>query len=141
MRYSQSSTHPGSSTSFSFRNVTPDDTKPYIMRVVVKPSTAESMRSTIKRRIWIPGMRLRHKIKYVVLTTEWLPQLQTSCGYESFTWVLEITWKSNQKSKCLMCKQPCSVHLTPQYAENPQNICKGVFTNALQSCSKELSCF
>ena len=52
-------THSGSSTSFSFRNVTPDDTKPYIMRVVVKPSTAESMRSTIKRQIWIPGMRLR----------------------------------------------------------------------------------
>ena len=57
--YSQSSTHSGSSTSFSFRNVTPDDTKPYIMRVVVKPSTAESMRSTIKRQIWIPGMELR----------------------------------------------------------------------------------
>ena len=57
--YSQSSTNSGSSTSFSFRNVTPDDTKPYIMRVVVKPSTAESMRSTIKRRIWIPGMKLR----------------------------------------------------------------------------------
>ena len=51
--------HTGSSTSFSFRNVTPDDTKPYIMRVVVKPNTAESMRSTIKRRIWIPGMKLR----------------------------------------------------------------------------------
>ena len=56
--YSQSSTYSGSSTSFSFRNVTPDDTKPYIMRVVVKPSTAESMRSTIKRQIWIPGMQL-----------------------------------------------------------------------------------
>ena len=27
--------------------------------------------------------------KLVVLTTEWLPQLQTSCGYESFTLVLE----------------------------------------------------
>ena len=49
----------GSSTSFSFRNVTPDDTKPYIMRVVVKSNTAENMKSTIKRRIWIPGMKLR----------------------------------------------------------------------------------
>ena len=28
-----------------------------------------------------------------------------------------------------MCKQPCSVYLTPQYTENPQNICKEVFTN------------
>ena len=39
--------------------MTPDDTKPYIMRVDVKPSTAESMRSTIKRQIWIPGIKLR----------------------------------------------------------------------------------
>ena len=27
-----------------------------------------------------------------VLTTEWLPWLQTSCGYESFTLVLETNW-------------------------------------------------
>ena len=30
---------------------------------------------------------LHCKNKLVVLTTEWLPQLQTSCGYESFTLV------------------------------------------------------
>ena len=30
--------------------------------------------------------------KLVVLTTEWLPQLQSSCGYESFTLVLETNW-------------------------------------------------
>ena len=30
--------------------------------------------------------------KWVVLTTEWLPQLQSSYGYESFTLVLETNW-------------------------------------------------
>ena len=30
--------------------------------------------------------------KLVVLTTEWLPQLQSSYGYESFTLVLETNW-------------------------------------------------
>ena len=30
--------------------------------------------------------------------------------------------------------------LQPQYTDNPQNICEGVITNALQSCSKERSC-
>ena len=28
----------------------------------------------------------------------------------------------------------------PQYTDNPQNICEGVFTNAIESCSKELPC-
>ena len=27
--------------------------------------------------------------------------------------------------------------LQPQYTDNPQNICDGVITNALPSCSKE----
>ena len=39
----------------------------------------------------------------IVLTKEWLSQLQSSCGYESFTLVLEIR---------LMCKQPCLHHNT-----------------------------
>ena len=30
--------------------------------------------------------------------------------------------------------------LQPQYTDNPQKICEGVTTNALQSCSKELFC-
>ena len=30
--------------------------------------------------------------------------------------------------------------LQPQYTDSPQNICEGVITNALQSCSKELLC-
>ena len=30
--------------------------------------------------------------KLVVLTTEWLPQLQSSCGYESVTLVFETNW-------------------------------------------------
>ena len=38
--------------------MTPDDTKPYIMHVVVKPNTADSMKTAIKRKIWIPGMKL-----------------------------------------------------------------------------------
>ena len=47
------------------------------------------------------------------LTTEWLPWLQT------------------------MGSRP--VHLIqPQYADSPQNICEGVITNVLHSCSKEL---
>ena len=32
------------------------------------------------------------KNKLVVLTTEWLPWLQSSCGYESFILVLETNW-------------------------------------------------
>ena len=31
-------------------------------------------------------------------------------------------------------------HNTLNLADNPQNICEGVITNALQSCYKELSC-
>ena len=30
--------------------------------------------------------------------------------------------------------------LQPQYTDNPQNICEWVITNALQSCSEDLSC-
>ena len=30
--------------------------------------------------------------------------------------------------------------LQPQYTDNPLNICEGIITNALQICSKELSC-
>ena len=56
--YSQYSTL-GSSTSFSFTNLTPDDNTPYVMRVVVRPSAPGSMKTTIRRQIWIPGMKLR----------------------------------------------------------------------------------
>ena len=34
----------------------------------------------------------------------------------------------------------CAPSLDTEYTENLQNICEGVFTNALQSCSKKLSC-
>ena len=53
----------GSSTSFSFTNVAPDDTFPYIMRVVVMPDTAGSMKTTVRRQIWIPGKKLRMQSK------------------------------------------------------------------------------
>ena len=56
----------GSSTSFSFTNVAPDDTKPYIMRVVVIPSTAGSTKTTIRRQIWIPGKKLRKQSKHFI---------------------------------------------------------------------------
>ena len=32
------------------------------------------------------------KTNWLFLTTEWLPWLQTSSGYESFTLVLETIW-------------------------------------------------
>ena len=33
----------------------------------------------------------------VVLNTEWLPQLQSSCGYESFTLVLVLCIRQPEK--------------------------------------------
>ena len=45
----------------------------------------------------------------------------------------------NQKGSALMRKH--RFILQPQYSDNPQNICEGVFTNTLQSCGKELSWF
>ena len=72
--------------------------------------------------------------KIVVLTTEWLAWLQTSCrdsGYERFALVYE--------SNCI--RQPNRHFIfQPQTTDNPQNICEVVTTNALHSCSKELSC-
>ena len=51
--------------------------------------------------------------KLVVLTTEWLPQLQSSCGYESFTLLLETNWiRQPEKQVPIMC---ISNHLTPPY--------------------------
>ena len=44
----------------------PDDTKPYIMRVVVIPSTAGSAKTTIRRQIWIPGKKLRKQSKHFI---------------------------------------------------------------------------
>ena len=48
-----------------------------------------------------------------LLTTERLSQLQSSCGYESFTLVLETNWirQASRKASDLMRKQPCPVHL------------------------------
>jgi len=68
---------------------------------------------------------LHRKNKLDVLITEWLPQLQSSCGYKSY---LETNWIRQPEKQC----KPYSVYFTPQYTKN---ICKGVFTNALQSCS------
>ena len=44
--------------------------------------------------------RIHCKNKLVVLTTEWLPWLQTSSGYESFTLVLETNWIRQPEIKC-----------------------------------------
>ena len=44
----------GSSTSFSFTNLAPDDNTPYVTRVVVHRDTVTSVRTTIRRQIWIP---------------------------------------------------------------------------------------
>ena len=35
---------------------------------------------------------------------------------------------------------PSSSYNHAQYTDKPQNICEGVITNAIQSCSKELPC-
>ena len=79
---------------------------------------------------------ITEKNKLVVLTTEWLPQLQKSwrdSGYESFALVLE--------TNCI--RQPSRKLPSSSYNHNTlttlaQKIYEGVITNALQSCSKEV---
>ena len=45
------------------------------------------------------------------LTTEWLPQLQSSYGYESFTLVLETNWiRQPEKQVPNVYKQPSLHH-------------------------------
>ena len=50
-------------------------------------------------------------------------------GYIQAGWRLTITRKP-----------AVQLILQPQFTDNPQNICEGVITNAVQSCSKELPC-
>ena len=70
--------------------------------------------------------------KLVVLTTEWLPQLQSSCGYESFTLVLETNWRRQPE------KQVPNVQatlLSPSYTTlKPSEDLKG----SLYKCTSEL---
>ena len=55
--------HLGSSTSFIFRNVTPDDNKYYVLRVVAKfDDNNGRMRSVLRRRFWMPGENTRVKL-------------------------------------------------------------------------------
>ena len=70
---------------------------------------------------WLKMQPIALLKQLVILTTDWLPWLQTSCGYE-FSFGVRLIKQSNQRL-------PCLVHLTQQYTENPQNICKGVSTN------------
>ena len=90
----------------------------------------------------------------IVSTTEWLPSLayckrsKTGAG-EGLGTRLWLPWLQPSHDK--LCKQPekqvtwclnnlAQFILQPKYTDNPQNICEGVFTYALQRCSKELSC-
>ena len=68
--------------------------------------------------------RVLHKHKLVA------GELKRQCsGYERFTFdVADVLHKSMQGAAAQFILQP-------QYADNPQNICEGVITNALQSCS------
>ena len=68
--------------------------------------------------------------KLVVLTTEWLPQLQSSCGYESFTLVLETNWMRQPEKQ--VPNVQATILATPPYTENPQNICLYKCTSKLQ---------
>ena len=67
-----------------------------------------------------------------LLTTEWLPWLQTSCGYESFTLVLETNWRRQPE------KQVPNVQatlLSPSYTTlKPSEDLKG----SLYKCTSEL---
>ena len=91
----------------------------------------------------VPGFRsaghIYHcKSKLVVLTTERLPWLQTNwrdCNYERFALVLKTNCIRQPKGRL-----PSSSYNHNTCTDNPQNICEGVITNALQSCIKELSC-
>ena len=75
---------------------------------------------------------LHCKNELVVLTTEWLPWLQTSCGYESFTLVLETKWRRQPE------KQVPNVQatlLSPSYNTlKPSEDLKG----SLYKCTSEL---
>ena len=74
--------------------------------------------------------------KVVVLTTEWLAWLQTNWRNSTELWQV-VGWRILRKATREASAQ---FLLQPQYTDNPQNICEGVITNALQSCSKELLC-
>ena len=78
-----------------------------------------------KRRICV---FMHCKNKLVVLITEWLPWLLTNLRQRSLLWYGRLI------------RQEAAAHLWPQYTDNPQNTCEGVTTNALQSCSKGVSC-
>ena len=56
---------------------------------------------------------LHHKNKLDVLITEWLPQLQSSCGYKSY---LDTNWIKQPEKQCpnVYINKPYSVYLTPQ---------------------------
>ena len=50
-------------------------------------------------------------------------------------WLWEVYFRGYQKGSIINLAQ---FILQPQHTDNPQNICEGVITNALQSCSKEV---
>ena len=62
-------------------------------QIIVHAQFSSLSHSSIAFRLaWYWQKRVLHIKKLVVLTTEWLPWLQSSCGYESFTLVLETKW-------------------------------------------------
>ena len=70
-----------------------------------------------------------HRVVTMVVVKLWL--------WDSYYGIIAF---GNRKASAGMCKQPGSVHITqPQYTDNPQNICEGIFTNALQSCCNSLT--
>jgi len=68
----------------------------------------------------------------IVLTTEWLTWLRTSWRYSSYEKFILIGRLTVYKETWEVTAQ-FILHL--QYTDNPQNICEGIITNTLQSCS------
>ena len=82
----------GSSTSFSFTNVASDDNTPYILWVVV---TVGSTRTTVRRKIWIPGKKpIKHPSTVDLIVNSfiaWNKKIPAVLGRYNLAWDLVIS--------------------------------------------------